>query len=50
MEGYSYEEVGPKQFEGIGKDQMDVVINELLARGKILKETGSSGGCPLAAF
>jgi hypothetical protein len=50
MEGYLYEEVGPKIFEGKGKLAMDKEAEELLARGKLLKETKSSGGCPMAAF
>ena len=49
MEGYLYEEVGPVAFEGKGKDKMDEEVKELMARGKLLKETGSSGGCPIAA-
>ena len=49
MEGYLYEEVGPRQFEGKGKDVMDEEVVELLTRGKLLKETKSSGGCPMSA-
>lgn len=50
MEGYVYEEVGPVRFEGKGKEKMEEEVKELLARGKLLKETGSSGGCPMAAL
>jgi len=50
MEGYLYEEVGPVHFEGKGKEKMEEEIKELLARGKLLKETRSSGGCPMAAL
>jgi len=50
MEGYLYEECGPKSFERKGTEKMEKEVTELLARGKLLKETGSSGGCPLAAL
>jgi hypothetical protein len=48
MEGYAYEEVGPEPFEGKGGEQMDKEITEIIARGKLLRETRSSGGCPMA--
>jgi len=48
MEGYAYEEVGPKRFEGKGRDKMEVNVAELIERGVLLKKTGSSGGCPIA--
>ena len=48
MEGYAYEEVGPTIFEGKGKEKMEVNVSELLERGKLLKKTKSSGGCPVA--
>jgi hypothetical protein len=47
MEGYLYEEVGPVQFEGKGKEKMEEEIKQLLAQGKLLKQTESSGGCPM---
>lgn len=48
MEGYAYEEVGPKRFEGKGIDKMEDTVSELIERGILLKKTGSSGGCPIA--
>lgn len=48
MEGYLYEEIGPVRFEGKGMEVMEEEIKKLLARGKLLKETGSSGGCPIS--
>lgn len=48
MEGYAYEEGRPKRFEGKGKDKMEATVSELIERGLLLKETGSSGGCPIA--
>ena len=48
MEGYAYEEIGPKVFEGKGKDKMEANVSELVERGKLLKKTGSGGGCPIA--
>jgi hypothetical protein len=50
MEGYIYEEVGPTVFEGKGKEKMTRMMTELEARGKALKETKSSGGCPIPHF
>lgn len=44
-----YEECGPKRFERMGMEKMEKEVKELLARGKLLRETGSSGGCPFAA-
>jgi hypothetical protein len=49
MEGYLYEECGPKRFERMGMEKMEKEVKELLERGKLLRETGSSGGCPLTA-
>jgi len=50
MTGYLYEEVGPPIFEGKGKDTVDQETAELIARGKVLLATKSSGGCPLATL
>ena len=50
MEGYVYEEVGPPDFEGKGKDRVDKESAELVARGKVLLATKSGGGCPLATL
>jgi hypothetical protein len=50
MEGYIYEEVGPPVFEGKGKDKVDKETAELVARGKVLLATKSSGGCPFATL
>lgn len=50
MEGYVYEEVGPPSFEGKGIDKMDQETAELVARGKVLLATKSSGGCPFATL
>lgn len=50
MEGYVYEELGPVFFEGKGKEKMGAEVAEIMERGKLLKETRSSGGCPLAAL
>jgi len=47
-EGFLYEEVGPKIFEGKGQDKMAKEIDEIMERGKLLKQLKSSGGCPLA--
>ena len=47
MEGYVYEEVGPKNFEGKGREKMEKEVESIMARGKWLKESGSSGGCPM---
>jgi hypothetical protein len=48
MEGYTYEEVGPKIFEGKGKDVLEKEAAGIIERGKLLKKLKSSGGCPLA--
>ena len=49
MEGYDHDQIGPKIFEGKGKDAVDVETARLLERGNILYETKSSGGCPLGS-
>ena len=48
MEGYLYEELGPVMFEGKGKEALDQAAAEFEARGKFLRETNSSGGCPMS--
>jgi hypothetical protein len=50
MEGYVYEEVGPKVFERKGQEPMKKEVDEILERGKMLKELKSSGGCPFASL
>jgi hypothetical protein len=49
MEGYDHDQMGPKIFEGKGKDAVDAETARLLERGKVLKETNSPGGTPIGS-
>jgi hypothetical protein len=44
MEGYLYEELGPKIFEGRGVEEINAEVVKIMERGKMLKQTKSSGG------
>jgi len=47
-EGYLVEEVGTMVFEGKGQDAVHPDAAKIVARGKMLKEKRSNGGCPMA--
>jgi hypothetical protein len=47
MRGYLFEELGPKAFEGKGKEDLDRETERLIERGKWIKENGMDG-CPFA--
>jgi hypothetical protein len=49
MEGYLHEEVGPKAFEGKGKEWMDKEVDRLMKRRNGIVEKGE-GKCPAVAF
>jgi hypothetical protein len=49
MEGYVHDEVGPKGFEGKGKEWMDQEVDRIMKRRKGIVEKGG-GKCPVVSL